>query len=156
MSILWTTPITGSAQSGFTSPTYTTVADTAPSGNPGKQVVVTALGGTQAGVTTHTVNSPFTLNFTRSATLRTLGAVNPVTGAISSVPTNTYSLIVRKGVLVAANQPPRVAVLRITFDVPAGADSVDPSNLRACVSAAFGALSQQSAGFGDMTCNGVI
>jgi hypothetical protein len=49
MSISVTSPITGGAQTGLTSPTYTVVTDTAPPGNPGKQVAVTALGGTQAG-----------------------------------------------------------------------------------------------------------
>jgi hypothetical protein len=156
MSISWTSPITGQPQTGFTSPTYTTVTDTAPAGNPGKQVAVTALGGTQAGVTVHSVASPFTLNFTRPSTLRVLGNPNPVTGVITQVPTNTYKLIVRKGVTVLAGQPIKVMNYTSTWDVPAGADTADAPNVRACVSAGGGAIVQQSAGIGDLLINGVL
>lgn len=156
MSIAWTTPITGSAQTGLTSPTYTTTADTAPAGNPGKQVAVTALGGTQTGVTVHSVASPFTLNFTRPANLRVLGNPNPVTGVVTNVPNNTYKLITRKGVLPLAGQPYRVAIITTTADIPAGADLADAANIRAASSAHIGGLNQQSPGFGDLMINGVL
>ncbi|DAD50397.1 coat protein [ssRNA phage Zoerhiza.1_36] len=156
MSIAQTSPITGQPQTGFTSPTYTTVVDTAPPGNPGKQVVVTALGGTQAGVTTHSVASPFTINFTRPASLKILGNPNPITGVVSLVPTNTYKAITRKGVLPLAGQPFKVLNVTTSFDVPAGSDTADAPNIRAAVSAHLGALVQQSAGIGDMLVNGVL
>lgn len=156
MSIAWTSPITGAAQTGFTSPTYTTIPDTAPSGNPGKQVAVSALGGTQAGVTVHSVASPFTLNYTRPANLRVLANPNPVTGVIAQVPTNTYKLITRKGVLPLAGQPMKVMTVTTTVDVPAGSDTADAANVRAALSAHIGGLSQQSAGFGDLLSNGVL
>lgn len=156
MSIAWSTPITGQPQTGFTSPTYTTTTDTAPAGNPGKQVAVTALGGTQSGVTVHSVASPFTLNFTRPSNLRVLGNPNPVTGVITQVPTNTYKLITRKGVLPLSGQPYKTMVVTTTIDVPAGSDTADAPNIRAALSAHFGSLVQQSAGFGDLTINGVL
>lgn len=156
MSITWASPITGSAQTGLTSPTYTNAADTSPAGNPGKQVAVSALGGTQTGVTVHSVASPFTLNFTRPSTLRTLGQPNPVTGVVSSVPTNTYKLITRKGVLPLAGQPFKVMNITTTIDVPAGSDSADLPNVKAALSAHIGALTQQSAGIGDMTGTGTL
>jgi hypothetical protein len=156
MSITVTSPITGQPQTGLTSPTYTVIADNAPPGNPGKQSAVSALGGTQTGVTTHTVASPFTLNFTRPGVLKVLGSPNPVTGVINSVPNNTYKLITRKGVTPLAGQPFRVLNITTTIDVPAGADTADAANIRAALSAHFGALVQQSAGFGDLTINGVL
>lgn len=156
MSITWTTPITGQAQTGFTAPTYTTVTDTAPSGNPGKQVAVTAIGGTQAGVTVHSVASPFTLNFTRPSNLKVLGSPNPVTGVVTQIPSNTYKLIVRKGVTPLAGQAIKVMNVTLSCDVPAGSDTADAPNVRAALSAAFGALVQQSAGFGDLAINGVL
>jgi len=156
MSITWTSPITGQPQTGFTSPTYTTVADTAPAGNPGKQVAVTAIGGTQAGVTVHSVASPFTLNFTRPSTLKVLGSPNPVTGVITQIPSNTYKLIVRKGVTVLAGQAIKVMNWTLTSDVPAGADTADAPNIRAAYSCGIGALVQQSAGAGDLAINGVL
>jgi hypothetical protein len=156
MSISVTSPITGAAQTGFTSPTYTVVADTAPAGNPGKQSAVTALGGTQAGVTVHSVASPFTINFTRPSTLRVLGSPNPVTGVISVVPSNTYKCITRKGVTPLAGQPMKVMNITTQVDVPAGADTSDAPNVRAAFSAHIGALNQQSAGFGDMSISGIL
>lgn len=156
MSISISSPITGSAQTGLTSPTYTVVADTAPPGNPGEQVAVTALGGTQAGVTTHSVASPFTINFTRPANPRTLGSPNPVTGIVSVVPMNSYTVITRKGVLPLAGQPFKVMICRTEVQVPAGADTADPNNVRAALSAHIGAVYQQSAGYGDMLVNGIL
>lgn len=156
MSITWTTPITGSAQTGFTAPTYTTVADTAPAGNPGKQVAVTALGGTQVGVTVHSVASPFVLNFIRPAVLKTLGNPNPVTGVITNVPSNVYKLITLKGVLPLTGQPMKTMVITTTYSIPAGADTADAPNVRAGLSAHIGSLTQQSAGFGDLGINGVL
>lgn len=156
MTIGLTSPLTGAPQTGLTSPTYTHVADTAPAGNPGKQYAVTALGGTQTGVTVHSVASPFILNFTRPATLKLLGVPNPVTGVISNVPTNVYKLITIKGVTPAVNQPARPMIQSTTTSVPAGADTYDAPNVRACQSAHIGALWQQSAGMGDLTINGVL
>ena len=156
MSINVTSPVTGATQSGFASPTYTVVADVAPPGNPGKQSAVTALGGTQAGVVTHSVAAPFTVNFTRPANLRVLGQPNPVTGVVQVVPTNTYKCIVRKGVLPLAGQAYRTALFTATCDIPAGADLADPANLRAGLSLFIGALNQQSAGLGDTIMSGIL
>lgn len=155
MSITPSSPITGQPQTGLTSPTYTVVTDTAPTSQ-GKQVVVTALGGTQVGVTVHTVASPFTLNFSRPANLRVLGSPNPVTGVVTSVPVNTYTLLTRKGVLPLTGQAFRVMEIRTTIGVPAGADSADAPNVRAALSCHLGYLVQQSAGYGDMAINGVL
>lgn len=156
MSISVTSPITGAAQTGLTSPTYTVTADVAPPGNPGEQVAVTGLGGTQTGVTTHSVAAPFTINFTRPASPKVLGTPNPVTGVVGSVPTNTYKVITRKGVLPLAGQPFKVMNITTTIDVPAGADTADPANIRAALSAHFGAVAQQSAGIGDLTVTGIL
>lgn len=156
MAIAISSPITGAAQTGFTSPTYTVTNDVAPPGNPGEQVAVTALGGTQAGVTAHSVASPFTINFTRPAVPKILGNPNPVTGVVSQVPNNTYKIITRKGVTPLAGQPFKVMNITTTIDVPAGADVADPANIRAALSAHFGAVAQQSAGVGDLAINGIL
>lgn len=155
MSFNLTSPLTGAAQTGFTSPTYTLATDVAPSIN-GRQVAVTALGGTQAGVTANTVASPFTVNFVRPASLRQLGSPNPVTGVIANVPTNTYKLITRKGVVPLAGQPSRTMLITTSIDVPAGADTADIANVRAALSAHIGALYQQSAGIGDTAASGIL
>lgn len=155
MSWSLTSPITGAAQTGFTSPTYTHIADVAPDVN-GKQVAVSALGGTQAGVTAHSVASPFTITFVRPKVFRVLGKPNPTTGLIKDVPRNTYKTITRKGVLPLTGQPYANMQITTIIEVPAGSDTTDPANIRAALSAHIGALSQQSAGVGDTTISGVI
>lgn len=147
-------PITGAAQTGLTTPTYTLTADSAPDVN-GKQSAVTALGGTQTGVTTHSVASPFTITFVKPKVFRSLGKPNPTTGLVKDVPRNVYKTITRKGVLPLSGQP--YANLQITtiIEVPAGSDTVDAPNVRAALSAHIGALSQQSSGVGDTCVSGI-
>jgi hypothetical protein len=150
-----TTPITGSAQTGLTAPTYTLISDLAPDNN-GKQVAVSALGGTQTGVTTHSLSSPFTITFTRPRVFRQLGKPSPTTGVIKDVPRNTFKLITRKGVTPLAGQAFVNLQITTVIDVPAGSDTYDSANIRAALSAHIGALSQQSAGAGDTLVNGVV
>lgn len=155
MTISVTSPITGAAQTGFTSPTYTLVTDTPPSPN-GKQWAVSALGGTQTGATVHSVASPFTVSCFRPAQFKALGKANPTTGLISNVPNNVYKIITRKGVLPLAGQPYRNMIVTTVIEVPAGSDLASPAEIRAGLSAHLGALAQQSAGIGDTTVSGVI
>lgn len=155
MAISLTSPVTGAAQTGFTSPTYTHVTDNAPDNN-GRQYAVTALGGTQTGVTTHSIASPFTITFTRPKVFRSLGKANPITGLVANVPRNTFKIIVRKGVLPLAGQPYQTALFTVSFDVPAGADTADAANLRAAMSLLAGAINQQASGEGDTLVSGLI
>lgn len=147
--------ITGAAQTGFTAPTYTPTADQAPDVNM-KQWFVSAIGGTQTGVDLHSVAKPFTITFMRPKAPQGLGVVNPVTGALSKVPMNVYKCITRKGVLPLANQPARAMIIRTEIEVPAGADTAEPEDIRAALSAHIGALSQQSAGLGDTLIQGTL
>jgi len=148
-------PVTGAAVTGFTSPTYTLVTDVAPSIN-GKQFAISALGGTQTGVDVNTVSKPFTLSFFRPATLRTLPQANPVTGVIKNVPMNTYKLITRKGVLPATNQTPMVARITTIIECPAGSDTFEPEDLKALLSLHFGTGWAQASGIADTVLSGVI
>lgn len=148
-------PLTGGAQTGFTSPTYTLVTDSAPSAN-GKQSAVSALGGTQAGVTAHSASVPFTLTRFKPQQVKTLGVANPVTGVIKNIPNNVYKCITRKGVLPAANQSAIPMAITTTIPVPAGADTYDASNVRAAISAHIGMLNQLSAALGDSCVSGII
>lgn len=155
MSFNLTSPVTGAAQTGLTSPTYTLTSDTAPDSN-GKQFAVTALGGTQTGVDVHTVASPFTICQWRPKVPRVLGNPNVNTGVINQVPNNTYKTIVRKGVTPLAGQPVRVATLSLVADIPAGSELANPEDIRAMYSLMIGALQQQAAGLGDLAVNGIL
>ncbi len=148
-------PVTGGAQTGFTSPTYTLTADTAPSAN-GKQYAVTAIGGTQTGVDVHSVSKPFTVTMFRPVQLRPLPAANPTTGILKSVPVNTYKIVVRKGAVPLVNQAATVARLTVTIDVPAGTDTYEPEDIKAMLSCAIGVLNTTSAGIGDTVLSGIL
>lgn len=154
MAINPTSPLTGGAQTGLTSPTYTLTVDAAPTQN-GKQYAVTALGGTQVGVTAHSLSSPFTLTYTRPAAPRGLGNANSA-GNYVNVPFNKSTLLVRKGLTPASGQAVKIGTIRIEFDIPAGSDTFDAANVRAMVSAAVGYLNQVSAGIGDTLVTNIL
>lgn len=155
MSIAIPGSITGSAQTGFTTPGYTTTQDTSPDVN-AKQSAVTALTGTQAGVTAHSVSSPFLVSVWKPKQAAVLGKPNPTTGLISNVPKNEYKIITMKGVTPAVNQPFQKVIVRTLIEVPAGSDTYDSANVRAALSAHIGTLSAVSAGVGDTVINGIL
>lgn len=155
MSFAPSSPVTGAAVAGLTSPTYTLATDVAPNIN-GKQYAITALGGTQTSVDVNTVSKPFSISFFRPAVLRQLPQANPVTGVIKNVPMNTYKLITRKGVSPAANQNPMTARITTVIEVPAGSDTYEPEDLRAMLSAHFGVGWAQASGIADTVVSGVI
>lgn len=146
-------PVTGSSQTGLTSPTYTLSTDTAPSSN-GKQYAVTALGGTQTGVSTTGASTPFTISFFKPAVLKTRtfdGDGNAV-----SAPMNVYKQITRKSVAVDANGGTRVMLVTTSIEVPAGGEAVDSEDVRAALSLHIGTLSAESSDIGDAVITGVI
>lgn len=147
MAIAMTTPVTGAPETNFTSPTYTIAVDTAPDVN-GKQYYVSAVGGTQVGVTTHSASSPFTLTWWKPKIAKLLPKIG-LNGQYGSIPKNEYKFIVRKGCTPAAGQPAELMICEVRMAIPAGAETYDSANVRACMSLAIGALTQQSAGLGD-------
>lgn len=155
MAITIPATVTGSAQTGLTSPTYTTAADTAVDSNV-KQAVVTALGGTQSGVDAHSISRPFTLSVARPKQFNSLGKPNPTTGLIANVPYNEYRSKTVKGVSPLAGQPAKNMIIETTIKIPAGADLADAPNIRAALSAHIGTLNGVSSGLGDTTVNGVL
>jgi hypothetical protein len=135
-------PVTGAPITGFTSPTYTLVADTAPDVN-GKAYMVTTLGGTQAGVVVSSSSYPFTVLFTRPKVIRQLPALG-LNGRLPTIPRNTFTLSVRKGVIPLTGQPAQPCVLKLEIPVPAGADLADKANVGAALSLLAGILWEQS------------
>lgn len=146
--------IIGGAQTSFTSPTFALVADTAPNVN-GKQVAVSALGGTQGNATANSISSPFTATFSKPVIPKTVPPVNPLTGARGTVPNNKYKLVIRKGGYAAADTPV-IAIARLEIDIPAGMDAYNPDNVRSLVSFLVGILSEESADLGDTVVTGVL
>lgn len=148
-------PVTGTPQTGFTSPTYTFVADTAPN-NTSKQFAVSSVGGTQTGVEANTVSSPFTFTCFKPAKLKGLPQANPITGLIKTFPKNIWKFLTRHAAMPAANQPKVPFQVYTVVECPAGVDTYEPEELRAALSFHFGMLYQQSAGIGDMVVTGIM
>lgn len=155
MAISPSSPVTGAAQTGLTSPTYTLVADQSPNAHT-KQWAVSALGGTQTGVEVSSVSNPFTVSVERPANYRLIGTPNPVTGVVSNVPRNTLVVRVRKGVVPLSGQNPATALMEVRMNIPAGGDVADPESIRAALSLLFGVCNAESADIGDACVTGVI
>jgi hypothetical protein len=148
--------ITGTAQTGFTSPTYTLTADNAQDVR-SKQSYVSAVGGTQVGVTSHSVSAPFTVTVRRPSILKTIAsaALNGITGQYSRVPYNEYVVLTRKAAQVASNQW-FVNEKRSTIRIAAGSETYDAANVKALLSCSIGFENTNSAGLGDTTAQGTI
>lgn len=140
MAFVPSSPVTGATMTGLTSPTYTLSADTAVKPTM-KSYTVSALGGTQTGVTVHSIASPFTVSMVRPAVFKLLGQPNSA-GVIRAFPKNTFDVLCRKGLTVLANQPTQLSVMRLSSSIPAGGESYDPVNLRAQISCMIGVLWQ--------------
>jgi hypothetical protein len=135
-------PVTGATGfSAFASPTYTLTQAQGPVPH-SKKFVVSAIGGTQTGVRSHSANDAFSVTAYNVPSYKSI--VLDGLGAIKSVPFNRYAIVAHKGLLVATNQPPVNAIVRMLFDIPAGSESVDPSNLNALLCCLGGILSEQA------------
>lgn len=154
MSINFVSPITGGAQTGFTSPTYTVVTDASAPNPRMKQVAVSALGGTQTGVRTHSISDPFTASYLPPAAPKALPSPNSL-GKYPNIPMNVHTFIFRKGMNYAANQSPKIGMIRVSCEIPAGADNYDAANVRALASLAEGAIAAFAAGLGDTLVTGI-
>lgn len=146
--------ITGGAQTGVTSPTFTVATDTPPAINAAKKVI-TAYSGAGLTVSANSASKPFDATFSKPVTLKSLPAANPVSGLRGQIPNNQYKLVVRKGGLAESGVPVSM-VCRLTIDVPAGMETYNPDEVRACVSFLVGLLNEESADISDTLLTGVV
>lgn len=156
MSVTLTTPVTGSAQTGLTSPSCTIVADRGPDASNSYQVACTTMAG-HASIRGSSTSDPFTFTYFRPKVVQTLaGLAVTVAGLYGKVGENVHRFLTRKGVLIAANNLPRLMTIETIVRIPAGADSYDPVNVRAALSGHLGCLTQASAGWGDTLVTNVL
>jgi len=153
MTISVTSPITGSAQTGLTSPTYTHVSMAAPSQN-GKQIGVTALGGTQTNVRVASASDPFWINFVSPTQLKG-SKLDSDGNLVGSLQYNVFRLIGTKGVIAVSGAGAVPMRAKLEISVPVGADVNDAVNVRAFLSCFIGWLNQQSTGLGDTVVTGL-
>lgn len=153
MTIAITSPVTGAAATGFTSPTYTVVLDSSAPNPRTKQYTVTAVGGTQVGVRTSTISDPFWFSYTPPSTPKGLPQVNSQTGRYPNIPYNVHQFNAKKGVNFAANQSPLPAWADLRIGIPAGGE-YDAANIRALQSFLQGCIAQLAAALGDTLVTG--
>lgn len=146
-------PVAGAAQTGFTSPTYTFVSEPAPDVN-GKQYVVTAVGGTQTGVTVSSVSAPNRFTWWRPRVFKQPSGFNSVSGRYDKVPMNVHKLVTAKAASVSASQTV-VNLATTIFEIGAGSETYDQANIRALVAEHAGVIYNQAAGIGDTLTSGV-
>jgi len=148
MSFTPSSPVTGGVVPTATSPTFTLTADADPAPQ-AKQYFVSTLGGTQTGVTVHTVASPFTIAFWKPVALVAAQFFSALTGFKTRNPTNRYKLVVRKGVTPASGAVAQEMTINVSIDCPAGAESFDAANVNAALSLFAGAFMAQCSGISD-------
>lgn len=157
MTVGITSPVTGSAQTGMTSPTFTFTEDRVIGSQPARRFLVSARGGSGTNnVTTdvHAVSRPFSVTITRPASFKPAPVVNAASGiAIRSTGKNEYKFTVAKGI-TAATGLADVAFFDGAIRIPAGADINDVAGVKALLSAAIGVLSSIASGFGDTVIDG--
>jgi len=141
MAINLTGPTAAVTTATLTAATYTYSADMA-NDNRSKVYVVTSLGGTQTGVSAHTVDAPKMFIIKKPAVFQQPSAYNTVSGRYGKVPKNVTRVLFKGSAKVAANQ---WELLPISLDigVPAGATSYDRANVDASVCAFIAALWDQ-------------
>lgn len=120
--------VTGDTITGLTNPTYTVTADTPPPGVRGKQYYVSALGGTQTGVASHSAGIPFTLTWESPPNPRPSPAISSSSGQPLTAVRNKSRMLVRKGLEVVSGYY-QVGSVDISFNIPAGAEQNDPLSL---------------------------
>jgi hypothetical protein len=147
--------ITGATIAAFTTPGYNVTADTPPDAF-SKQWAILSTSGTQTGVDAHSGSKPFTITFSKVANFKYAPKVNANGFLNGATPRNVFRALCRKGMSPVAGQPANVGLMRVEFDLPAGADTAEPEEIKALISAMVGALSQVSSGLADTLITNVL
>lgn len=161
MSLSVSTPISGSHQTGFTSPSFAVSQDNAVQVNARRWIVTSTTGA--GGVAGHTVSNPFMVQVSRPAVFKPaptyLGPIGPGGLALyRGTGKNEYRVIVKKGTAVAEGLTGLIDV-DLTMRIPSGAEIAAPSDVRAALSLLGGFIANEttnSAGLGDMLIQGTL
>lgn len=140
-------PVTGQAIGALVTPTFTFAP-----GNVANQLskafIVTVLGGTQAGVETHSVGNPFIAMAMVPATFKVQGLSSNGVGTVTNG-YNVFKTQITKGVVVDAAGNRRVCIHREETLVPPGADVYDLESIASMFSCRKGIIDQTNGGWYD-------
>lgn len=159
MSLNPSSPVTGAAVTGLTSPTYTLTEDV--NGPNNRVFFVTALGGTQTNVETHSASSPYSISISRPKTVKVLPRAN-AQGNYPSVPMNEYRVVFRKGctingtVVGVAQEVPITAELKIRLPAGFELSTNDPEEAKALFSLIGGFLYANASGLYDLVSTSLL
>lgn len=148
-----TSPVTGGTITGLTSPTYTLAADTARSLNE-NQWYVSALGGTQTGVVTHSANRPFTVTFRMPQFLKRLNQkfLSALGVYTRPIPVNTWEMLVNTKAYTDPTSY-NLGGIRVRLILEAAPGIADQASglaqINAALSLALGCATQQLSGIRD-------
>lgn len=138
----FTSPVTGMPVTGLTSPTYTLTSDTPLESNQ-KAWYVSALGGTQTGVSVHSVDKPFQVYISRPKTIKLAdGTSTTAVFMLTNVAKNVYKLGVREYTSLNNGGGGGVAEAVVEFRIPIGSPEYDAVRLKALLSLFGGLVSQ--------------
>lgn len=138
-----TTTVTGLAIGGLTAPTYTLTADSAQ--NNSRQSIVTALGGTQTGVHTHSPSNPFSINVTKPQNAAAYPRLTSNGTKVGKTGRNRYTTLIRMGTVPIVGQPTEISDIRIEENIVSGAEVNDTANLAAMYSFAGAWFTREAA-----------
>jgi len=141
MSITLAGPTAAITTTSLTAATYTFTSALA-ADNRSKAFVVSALGGTQTGVSAHSVDAPKKFNVKNPAQFLQPSAYNATSGRYGKVPKNSTRVVGTGSAKVTATQWETIP-MSLDIGVPAGAMSYDRANVEASVAFFIAALWDQ-------------
>jgi len=121
--------------------TYTFASDMNLDGRT-RAYVVSALGGTQTGVTVNTIDKPKQVLFKRPPAFRSPSGFNASANRFTTVPRNTFKVLGKYGVNVTSNQI-EMATFNLDLNIPAGAVAQDRASVDAAILSYIAALYDQ-------------
>lgn len=154
MSISLTSPVAGTNQTGFTSPSFVIIPDVAPDVN-GKQWVIESSTGTQT-ASNNEVGNPFSFVFWRPKVFKALPSGVSITGFSRSIPKNEWVCKTTKAVKVNSLGGTSLAEVVTYIRIPVGAIAASADDLKAMLSMHGGAISQDTTQWFDTIQSGTL
>lgn len=124
-------PTTAVTAGSLTLATYTFSPDLNMDGR-SRPYVVSAIGGTQSGVSVNTIDKPKIMNFRRPAQFRSPSGFVASANRFNTVPRNTFKVNGKYGVNVTANQV-ELMTINLDINIPSGAGAQDRANVDAAL-----------------------
>jgi hypothetical protein len=152
MSFTLTGTIAGVAVTGFATPVFTIVEDTAAAPNTRRWFCTVAA--TAPSSVVHAASNPFIVELTRPASFKSVPSLNSTTGfAVKSTGKNSYRIRIIKGTVPSTGLYDRV-LIDCQIGIPAGSEVNDVNQILNAWSLFGGFINENPAGLGDTLVDG--